>query len=55
MIVDRELDPPDCPFCRGDYPDDLVEKLKSATFSDPMSAEDFLLWLAALKDAENGS
>ena len=45
---------PDCPLCHGSYPDDLVERIKSAKpMGEPMSAEQFMEWLKALPSGED--
>ena len=46
----EDQDETSCPFCTGDVPGDIVDRImaSAASQSRRMSAEDFLTWLAGL-------
>ena len=47
---------PDCPLCHGPYPDDLVERIKSAKpVGEPVTAQQFMEWLEAPRSSEENA
>lgn len=42
-MSDPDVEP--CPFCRGDLPDDLVGKIRSAEPGKPMTLDEAKAWL----------